>query len=250
MKNENYIVIQGWFVNGLNLKGNNLLLFSLIYGFCQDGESEFRGSNDYVCKALNCSKNTVIKSQKELVELGLINQRVETVNNVNFNRFSINDKGVQKLNGGGSKSEPEPRSEIERPGGAITEPNNTINNNTNLKDSESCELFKDFVSLDSKILNYLNEKKPSKIPFQLNSKNKKFVVNRIKEKFKFEDFKKVIDFKISEWKDDKKMKQYIRPETLFGSKFESYLIQAQDFVSENDGSNNFELEETSKSDLL
>ena len=37
-----------------------------------------------------------------------------------------------------------------------------------------------------------------------------------------EDFKAVIDYKVSEWKGTK-MEDYLRPETLFGTKFESYL---------------------------
>lgn len=46
---------------------------------------------------------------------------------------------------------------------------------------------------------------------------------RFNEKFTIEDFKSVIDFKNKQWKDDPKMKEYLRPETLFGSKFEAYL---------------------------
>ena len=39
MKSDNYIVIQGWMVNELNLKGNDLLVFALIYGFTRDGRT-------------------------------------------------------------------------------------------------------------------------------------------------------------------------------------------------------------------
>jgi hypothetical protein len=44
------------------------------------------------------------------------------------------------------------------------------------------------------------------------------------EGFTVGDFKKVIDNKTAEWLDTK-MEQYLRPETLFGTKFESYLNQ-------------------------
>ena len=43
------------------------------------------------------------------------------------------------------------------------------------------------------------------------------------EDFTVEDFKKVIDIKVAAWKDDPKMSQYLRPATLFGTKFEGYL---------------------------
>ena len=48
---------------------------------------------------------------------------------------------------------------------------------------------------------------------------------RLNEGFVLEDFKKVIDVKTAEWKNDQKMCNYLRPETLFGTKFESYLNQ-------------------------
>jgi uncharacterized phage protein (TIGR02220 family) len=38
-----------------------------------------------------------------------------------------------------------------------------------------------------------------------------------------QDFKTVIDNKITQWGNDPKMLPYLRPETLFGTKFESYL---------------------------
>lgn len=47
----------------------------------------------------------------------------------------------------------------------------------------------------------------------------------MKEGFKEEDFYQVIDIKVKEWKNNKDMKQYLRPETLFSNKFESYLNQ-------------------------
>ena len=46
---------------------------------------------------------------------------------------------------------------------------------------------------------------------------------RLKEGFNYDDFKKVINNKTCEWKDNAKMSRYLRPETLFGTKFESYL---------------------------
>lgn len=46
---------------------------------------------------------------------------------------------------------------------------------------------------------------------------------RIDEGFTLDDMKKVVDIKILKWKGDSKMDDYLRPETLFGSKMESYL---------------------------
>mgnify|MGYP003705605435 CR=1 FL=1 len=73
-KNENTILIQGWMINILNLSGNELICFALIYGFSQDGESEFFGSLNYICSALNCSKPTVLKTLSSLIEKKIITQ--------------------------------------------------------------------------------------------------------------------------------------------------------------------------------
>lgn len=66
---------------------------------------------------------------------------------------------------------------------------------------------------------------------QVTSKNYKYIDKSIKlikarynEQFNLEDFKKVIDIKVGEWANSD-MEKYLRPETLFGSKFESYLNQ-------------------------
>ena len=43
-----------------------------------------------------------------------------------------------------------------------------------------------------------------------------------------EDFFKVIDVKAAEWLHKKEMRKYLRPQTLFGPKFEAYLNEAPD----------------------
>ena len=44
--------------------------------------------------------------------------------------------------------------------------------------------------------------------------------------FTLDDFKQVIDIKSIQWINDSKMKSYLRPETLFGTKFEGYLNES------------------------
>ena len=45
MQNDNYIVVFGWMCNELGLSGTELLVFALIYGFTQDGETGFLSEN-------------------------------------------------------------------------------------------------------------------------------------------------------------------------------------------------------------
>lgn len=52
----------------------------------------------------------------------------------------------------------------------------------------------------------------------------KHINARLKEGYTIDDFKKVIDIKHDEWKDTE-WEKYLRPKTLFGTKFESYINQ-------------------------
>ncbi|MCT1575667.1 conserved phage C-terminal domain-containing protein [Oceanobacillus kimchii] len=76
----------------------------------------------------------------------------------------------------------------------------------------------------SEIIDYLNSSAGKKYKSSTN-KTKTCIKARWNEGFRLDDFKKVIDTKTTEWKTDSKMSQYLRPETLFGNKFEGYLNQ-------------------------
>ena len=71
------------------------------------------------------------------------------------------------------------------------------------------------------VIAYLNEKAGT--AYKDSSKaNQRHINARLAEGFTVEDFKTVIDKKCAEWLGTD-MEKYLRPETLFGSKFESYL---------------------------
>lgn len=79
----------------------------------------------------------------------------------------------------------------------------------------------------SLVIGYLNEKteRTGKDRYSSTStKTKTLIKSRLKEKYELEDFKTVIDKKCKEWLGTD-MEKYLRPETLFGNKFESYLKQ-------------------------
>ena len=72
------------------------------------------------------------------------------------------------------------------------------------------------------IVQYLNQKTGKN--FKHTSKvTQRHIRARLAEGFTVSDFKQVIDNKCNDWLRDQKMKEYLRPETLFGTKFESYL---------------------------
>lgn len=72
------------------------------------------------------------------------------------------------------------------------------------------------------IVEYLNLKTNSSYRYS-SDKTRRTINARLNEGFTLDDFKKVIDIKTKQWLGDQKMEQYLRPETLFGTKFESYL---------------------------
>lgn len=72
------------------------------------------------------------------------------------------------------------------------------------------------------IVDYLNDKADRKYKHTTN-KTKSLIKARCNEGFGLVDFKKVIEVKVHQWNNDPKMTKYIRPETLFGTKFESYV---------------------------
>ena len=95
--NENHITIAGWMINEFNLKGNELLIYALIFGFSQDGQSEFYGSRSYMASWCNASLPTIDKALNELIAKELILKRTETINNITFNRYKVNLGVVKKL---------------------------------------------------------------------------------------------------------------------------------------------------------
>lgn len=81
------------------------------------------------------------------------------------------------------------------------------------------------------IIDYLNLK--AKTNFKDSTKTTRTLIGaRFRDGFKLEDFKKVIDIKVDEWKNTD-MEKFLRPETLFGNKFEGYLNQKQNTFNKN-----------------
>lgn len=83
---------------------------------------------------------------------------------------------------------------------------------------------------------YLNQKLGKNYKYV--DKNTKLVKARLTEGYALDDFKTVIDKKVAEWQNNADMAKYLRPETLFGNKFDGYLNQPtakkQGYVYEDD----------------
>lgn len=112
MKEDNYIVIQGWMRTRLRLRGNDLICFALIYGFSQDGVSEFRGSLRYIREATGVATDqSVLNIIKRLEDMGLVTKTTEVSGGVKSSSYKaysqpLKDReGVlQNLEGGSLKN--------------------------------------------------------------------------------------------------------------------------------------------------
>jgi uncharacterized phage protein (TIGR02220 family) len=103
---------------------------------------------------------------------------------------------------------------------------------TNTKLSTNKMKSQNELILAQEIIAYLNEKTGKNFRHNANG-NLKFIKARIKEKYTLKDFKKVIDLKVDEWSDTifsngTPGKNYLRPQTLFNEKFDSYLNESKE----------------------
>ena len=120
---------------------------------------------------------------------------------------------------------------IENQGQLNTKESNTKESNTkelNTKDIYIGEVPEELHNAPAEripyneIVDYLNKKTNKHFRPNIN-KTRSAIKSRWKEGFRESDFKYVIDVKCSQWLNDSQMSKYLRPETLFGNKFESYL---------------------------
>lgn len=115
VKGGSYVVIPSFAVNDMHLKGNELLVFSVIWGFSQDGSSWFKGSRGYLADWCGASKGTVDNALAKLVEKGLVEKRKRIENGVTLCDYRVPqnfcphpkncDTPPQNLGGGTPKNE-------------------------------------------------------------------------------------------------------------------------------------------------
>jgi phage replication O-like protein O len=142
--------------------------------------------------------------------------------NKDYEEWKLNDPQWEVLPTGGEITlTPEgelthsPEGEITHsPGGELTPQERKINK------ALKKDINKDIVEC---IVNHLNSRCGTNFE-PTTKKTIDFINARIKEGYKLEDFKTVINKKADEW-ENTNMRTYLRPITLFGTKFESYLNQ-------------------------
>lgn len=130
MKPTTYTVTFEWML-AYPLDLTETVIFAIIYGFSQDGDSTFRGSWKYLQDHAKCSRAKVSRSLKRLVELGLVTKRDLVLGGVKFCEYTANT---------GSLTQTPPVSYSKNAvslgdGGGITERHNNIVDNAEDKSS-------------------------------------------------------------------------------------------------------------------
>lgn len=134
---RNFITIEGWMRTDLNLSGNELIVYAIIYGFSQNKQGEFTGSVQYLADWVGCTKRTVTTILRKFVDEELVKKTVVQLDN-NSKRVSYqanvgvgkNFLGGEKISQGVGKNFLGGRKNFPRGGEKISH-NININNNTN-----------------------------------------------------------------------------------------------------------------------
>lgn len=233
-----------------NLKANEKLLFSEItalsnkYGYCT-------ASNRYFAELYQVTERVIRKWISDLAQLGYLKIILVSKDGKIIGRkmYPSNNFREEQMFQGGTNV-PGVGNKCSAEGGTnvllnITSNNNTSNNNNNIlsgkepdpEEKENSEFTQK--TSDSKkskttsktedipydrVIKYLNAKAGTNYR-ATNKATQRLIKARFTEGMTTKDFKKVIDNKCDDWLKDPKMCEYLRPATLFGSKFESYLNQ-------------------------
>lgn len=192
-----------------DLTPNAKLLYAEItslcneYGYCW-------ASNSYFANLYGVTTVSISKWIKSLAEKGYIETEIEYKKDSKeiLNRYIkiINDPIKEKFN--------TPQRKVKDPIKEKFKENNK-NRILNINNIYIVEI--------KEIIDYLNEKAGTHYK-STTQRTKDLIKARLNEKFTVDDFKTVIDKKISDWKGTE-WEKFLRPETLFSNKFEGYLNQ-------------------------
>ena len=224
----------------LDLKASDKLVLLALADHAND-DGECYPSLRKIEAKTGLSKQGLINAIKRLMDLGLIQKEHRNRNDggQTSNLYTLT------LDGAVNTVYPPCQQQTQSLSTQCTPPVNTVypinhqdNTPTEPSNKSSYNLYVE--QCTEQIINRLN----SKLGTRYKSNNKdtiRHIKARLKEGFTLDDFYTVIDKKVLLWGKDIKMQAYLRPETLFGTKFESYLnevvsqgkiLQAQGVLSE------------------
>lgn len=210
-----------------SLTPNAKLLYGEITALCNE-RGYCWASNSYFAQLYGVSNVSVSKWINQLVDNGYLSSEMHYKEGSKeiLNRYLriVNDPIKEKLN--------TPQRKVKEPIKQKFKDNNTTNTTDNTTDNINspasaepplpCAEEKLEPIPYKEIVDYLNEK-AGKSYRHTTKKTQELIRARANEGFELDDFKRVIDTKTADWKGDKEMDKFLRPYTLFGTKFEGYL---------------------------
>lgn len=202
------------------------LLNQLIYWSDRTNRKDgyfYKSYNEWY-EELHLTEYQVRRATKKLKSFGFVDTALKKANGAPTLHYKVDTKEVsewilKKLKNGTLRNSRMDSEETQESLTEITtETTSETTNNNILSPSSTVEPIP-----YKNIVDYLNDK-TNKNYKHTTGKTRRFIEARWNEGFRLDDFKKVIDIKTSEWLGTSQEK-YLRPETLFGTKFEGYLNQ-------------------------
>lgn len=227
VKDTNFVTIQGWMRTKLNLKGNELLAYAVIYGFSQIAGTKFTGSRKYLAEWCGCSMATIDRTLISLAEKGLISKTSH-----------ITKHGYRAVEYAATRPDSiDEHPGMEPPTADTDGPHTPADEPQPLPNEPQATSQPKEPDPTEEVVNHLNSRAGTNYkPTTANTR--KFVKARLKEGFTVEDMKLVIDKKCADWGNNPKMSKFLRPDTLFGNKFEGYLNERTTQPRARDNSSN------------
>lgn len=98
---DNFI-IERWMIDGLRLKGNELIIFALLYNLLRYNNNNMQVSNVYISKILRLNYKTVFNMIENLVNKGFIEkENIYYPNGVRApNSYTIDKEKIRQQCGG------------------------------------------------------------------------------------------------------------------------------------------------------
>ncbi len=169
-----------------------------------------------IATQLKEGKDSIRTAMSELKDSGVIE----------YKKYS-NGEGEYTLN---STIQNKPKSENPNLGNPNVGKSERISNKDTTSNKDT------YSEIAPKIVAHLNELTHKKYSSTA-KETERLIKARVKDGYSLNDFIIVIDNKVSQWIFDDKMSKYLRPETLFGNKFDKYLNETK--VDSNSPANNF-----------
>jgi len=88
MSDKGFTTIPDWMLS-LDLDIYEVIILAVIYGFSQDGESSFTGSQNYLAWKAKCSRRKVTLALPKLVEMGFVKKEDVSIQGIKLCRYRV-----------------------------------------------------------------------------------------------------------------------------------------------------------------